>query len=410
MTDVRREILSIIIPAFNEEEAIGGTLSDTLVAVPRIIEMAGIDDVEIIVVSDGSSDNTASIVKAFGNKGVKLIDYEKNRGYGYAIKTGFREARGDLLGFMDSDGTCDPAFFGTLVRVMKNQEADISLGSRLHKNSHMPMLRRVGNTVFAFLLSILSGSVVRDSASGMRVLKRECLKWIDLLPDGLHFTPAMSSRATFDSRLRICETPMPYEERVGESKLRVFSDGYRFLRVILSTAYSYLPARFFLAGGILMLLAGILVSVPLFQRYATRHSFEDPDLYRIVTTICLLAIGMSSTLFGAIASNFIRLLDDRDFLKCGVVTHLINMFFFPYSGYLSLALTALGVFLVYPGITTFITKGIVLIHWVYVVVALMCFWIASNTMFFYLIFRLQMIRRNAQLISAKIGEEARGNG
>ena len=106
----------------------------------------------------------------------------------------------------------------------------------------MPVTRRVGNFFFANLLSILGRQKVTDSASGMRVFKREILEQIYPLPDGLNLTPVMSTRALHEG-IKIVETPIPYSERVGRSKLSVIRDGHLFLQSMVWTAMSYNPVR-----------------------------------------------------------------------------------------------------------------------------------------------------------------------
>ena len=101
---------------------------------------------EIIVVNDGSTDKTAEIAGEF--RDIKLINLGTNQGYGAAIKSGFKEATGDLLGFLDGDGTCDPHFFGPLCAALLKFPADIITGSRMHKMSKMPIIRRIGEPVF----------------------------------------------------------------------------------------------------------------------------------------------------------------------------------------------------------------------------------------------------------------------
>ena len=96
----------------------------------------------------------------------------------------------------------------------------------------MPFIRRLGNFIFANLLTFLSSNYVKDTASGMRVVRKSSLKKIYPLPDGLHFTPAMSARALLNAEIIIAEENMPYHEREGESKLSVTKDGIRFLKVI----------------------------------------------------------------------------------------------------------------------------------------------------------------------------------
>ena len=222
--------LNIVIPALNEEDAIASIIERSLAARHTIIQDSPVIDVEIIVVNDGSTDRTAEIAARYDD--VRLISFEKNRGYGAAIKRGFAESSGEIVGFLDADGTCDPVFFATLCRALLEERAAIALGSRLGPDSQMPRVRRLGNRVYALILSALSNRVVTDTASGMRVIRREMLRHLYPLPDGLNFTPAMSARALMDNRLKIVECPMAYKERIGESKLHVVKDGMRFLRTI----------------------------------------------------------------------------------------------------------------------------------------------------------------------------------
>ena len=387
-------ILSIIIPAYNEEEAIGNTLRAALKALPRVKEQTRLDEVELIVVSDGSSDRTADIVREF--KDVRLIAYEKNRGYGAAIKTGFAAAKGDYLSFMDADGTCDPEFFSRLVTGMKETDANIALGSRLHRDSKMPLVRRVGNALYALLLSIMSGSRVHDSASGMRVIRRECLEWVSLLPDGLHFTPAMSSVAAFDAEVKILEVPMPYYEREGESKLRVVKDGFRFLKAIVETAYSYAPARFFSLAGLFLIALAFFLSVPVIGSYASTHAIREGLFYRIATIITLASIGVSCILLGVLANNSVDLIRKKEHRSPWKITRFLNRFLVPYLLTAGIIFFCAGIYLVLPGLVTFVQYGTVELHWIFIVTAMLFFWTGSNMIFFYFVHLLQTLVQKKQ--------------
>ena len=129
------------------------------------------------------------------------------------------------------------------------EDAAIVLGSRLGGDSEMPWLRRLGNRFFASMLTLFSARRVRDTASGMRVLRRSALPRLMPLPDGLHFTPAMSARAVLSGDLGIVEVGMPYRERAGQSKLKVWRDGLRFLRVIVEETLRHRPGRLLGLGG-----------------------------------------------------------------------------------------------------------------------------------------------------------------
>jgi len=232
-------ILSVVIPAYNEENGIR-EIAERVLAVGPALRKAGVEQLELLVVDDGSKDRTADV--ADGIPGVSLIRHPKNKGYGAALKTGFSKASGELIGFLDADGTYPPEYFPQLCESAMNG-SDLVIGSRMAgTDSKMPVTRRVGNFFFANLLSILGRQKVTDSASGMRVFKREILEQIYPLPDGLNLTPVMSTRALHEG-IKIVEVPIPYSERVGRSKLSVIRDGQLFLQSMVWTAMSYNPVR-----------------------------------------------------------------------------------------------------------------------------------------------------------------------
>lgn len=232
-------ILSVVIPAYNEEDGIK-EIAERVLAVEPALKEVGVERLELLVVDDGSRDRTAEVAE--GIPGVRLIRHPKNKGYGAALKTGFSKSTGELIGFLDADGTYPPEYFPQLCKSAMNG-SDLVIGSRMAgADSRMPLTRRVGNFFFANLLSILGRQKVTDSASGMRVFKREILEQIYPLPDGLNLTPVMSTRALHEG-IRIVEVPIPYSERVGRSKLSVIRDGQLFLQSMMWTAMSYNPVR-----------------------------------------------------------------------------------------------------------------------------------------------------------------------
>ncbi len=249
-------VFSLIIPAFNEESAVQETLRRAVDAMGRLKKDGVISDGEVILVNDGSTDATLSMAKEV--PGVRIVTYFRNRGYGGAIETGFAVAKGDVLAFMDADGTCSPDCFVELWREMELKNADVVLGCRLHGRSKMPLIRRLGNIFYAWLLFAISKVKLRDTASGMRLIQRRALAFLYPLPKGLSYTPAMSAKCVMDPRLKISEVEMPYEERVGKSKLNVLRDGLRFLQVILITGVFYSPLRIFGGLGVFVIGLGVL--------------------------------------------------------------------------------------------------------------------------------------------------------
>ncbi len=249
-------VLSVVIPAYNEEDGIAEIIERVLTIRPGLAEV-GVDDLELIVVDDGSSDKTVAITTGYAEADatVRLIQQPVNKGYGAALKTGFSQARGNLLGFLDADGTYPPEHFPNLCRVALNEGIDLVIGSRmLGSDSEMPLVRRIGNIIFANLVSLLGGHRISDSSSGMRVIRREALPRLYPLPDGLNFTPVMSTRVLHEE-MSWQEVAIPYKERMGRSKLSVVRDGTRFLYTIIWTAMNYNPVR--ILGGIGLGLAAI---------------------------------------------------------------------------------------------------------------------------------------------------------
>lgn len=294
------ETLSIVIPAYNEEDAVDDILKRCLDARAALVREAGLSAVEVVIVDDGSRDKTRE--KAGKWSEAKLIVHEKNRGYGAALMTGFRAASGDLLSFLDADGTCDPLAFKGLVLALREAKADMAVGARLHEGSRMPAVRAFGNRLYALLLRSLTGVSLTDTASGMRVFKRQLLPRLSPLPTGLHFTPAMTARVACMGGVFV-ESPIPYSERVGSSKLSVLGDGVRFLRVILGTVFAYFPMRVFgPLAALFLACAAALAWMPV-RTYLGGTPLEDWMIYRLLTVLTLSVCGAIFAAIGLLAQK-----------------------------------------------------------------------------------------------------------
>lgn len=243
---------ALIVPALNEEEAIAGTLRRCLAARATVQANTPVDEMVIVFVNDGSTDGTQNVVEQEEFKDVVKVRFEKNLGYGAAIKAGFKATDADLVGFIDGDGTCDPEFCINLVNDLVTKDADVAIAARLQPDTEMPAIRQLGNRIFAMLLGAIAGKSLTDTASGFRVIKRSSLKLMTPLPDRLHYTPAMSAICMLDPRLSIIEVNgMKYKEREGRSKLNVIKDGFRFLFVIMFSACCYSPIKTMLAFAVM---------------------------------------------------------------------------------------------------------------------------------------------------------------
>lgn len=297
--------LSVIIPAWNEAEGIAAICRRVL-ATEAELAAAGIPDLELIVVDDGSSDGTAEIARAVD--GVAVIEHPSNRGYGAAIKTGFRAATGDLLAFLDADGTYPPESYPAMARRLLEERADIVVGVRMSDPaSGMPLVRRIGNRAFVGLVNLIGVAEITDSASGQRILRRDALERLYPLPDGLNFTPVMTTRAIHED-LRMIEVPIRYEERVGRSKLSVIHDGRRFLTTIVWTALGYNPARvlgFFGLGA--LALAGALGAMLVAMRLAGVSELGPWGVAAAFATMVCGVVGVSILNLGITFNSLVSL-------------------------------------------------------------------------------------------------------
>lgn len=158
--------ISVVIPAYNEAKRIGKVLSK----IPEFVD-------EVIVVDDGSGDNTSEVAK---NHGAKVIRLEENQGKGAAMREGIKNVSGDIVVFMDADGQHNPEELEKLVYPILKGEADFVIGSRLIKaQGKRPLIRKISNFLSTGLIKLKLGIDVRDTQSGFRAIKREFLPEIE---------------------------------------------------------------------------------------------------------------------------------------------------------------------------------------------------------------------------------------
>ncbi|QDU70579.1 glycosyltransferase family 2 protein [Mucisphaera calidilacus] len=367
--------LEIVIPALNEQQSIRSIIERCLDARERIIAESPVTEVSVTVTSDGSTDDTVPIAREYQDR-INLIVFEKNRGYGAAIMAGWNASDAQLLAFLDADGTCDPLFFIKLCNALDQQQADIALGCRINPQSRMPLTRRIGNFGFAMIMSLFSLSRIKDTASGMRVVRRQCLPKLMPLPDGLHFTPAMSSRAILARDLRIIECDMPYSEREGESKLKVVRDGIRFLHVIVTNALLHRPSRpLGLIATACFLLAWIMMIYPIYN-YTQTGTVLEWMIYRFIAADLLASTAILLWCGGYLGRKAVDIaLSDnpaRD-KHLGVFGWLMTSNWF---WVITAACLAIGTLLVGEALLNYLATGEVHEHWSRFIVMAFFVWIA----------------------------------
>ncbi len=237
--------ISIILPCLNEEEAIGNCL-DTI---NNIIKKECLD-AEVIVVDNGSEDNSCKIAR---EKGARVVR-ETERGYGAAYLAGFRAAKGNKIFMADSDGTYDFNEISNFIREL--DENDFVIGNRFKgeiEKGAMPLSHKhIGNPILSGVLRLFFKANIRDAHCGMRAVRKEALDKLDLRTTGMEFASEMVVKAG-KKNLKIKELPINYHKRKGSSKLRSFPDGWRHLRFMLL----YSPLFLFLIPGLVLFFLGL---------------------------------------------------------------------------------------------------------------------------------------------------------
>jgi glycosyltransferase involved in cell wall biosynthesis len=233
--------VSVVIPAFDEEEGIAAVVSG--------IRAAGAFR-EVLVVDDGSRDATAAQAEAAG---ARVVRHPYNKGNGAAVKTGIREARGEVVLLLDADGQHDPAEIAKIIGPIGVH--DLVIGAR--SAGDQSLVRALGNAVFTTLASWLTGRPIPDLTSGFRAAKREHLVDIlHLLPNGFSY-PTTSCLAFLKAGLNVAFVPITARRRVGASKIKVLRDGLRFLLIIFKVVTLYSPLRVFFPIALVSFLGGL---------------------------------------------------------------------------------------------------------------------------------------------------------
>lgn len=238
--------IAIVIPAYNEEGAVRATVAE----VRRVMD--GLDNpYEIVVVNDGSRDNTLAEAQA---SGARVVNFPTNVGYGHALKAGIAATQSDLVAILDADGTYPPDALPQMIQTALT--ADMVVGDRGAAMNNVPFIRRPAKWMLNGLASLLAQRKINDLNSGLRVFRRASLvRFVQLLPDGFSFTTTITL-CMLASNLRVEYQPILYGQRVGHSKIRA-AHFLKFLLLVIRLTVYFQPLRVFLPLGLALFVLGV---------------------------------------------------------------------------------------------------------------------------------------------------------
>lgn len=240
--------VSIIIPAYNEKGSISRTIED----IDRVMKSQ--DYVyEVVVVDDGSTDGTAEMAR--GQSTARVIRHDVNRGYGASLKTGIRNARGEIILIIDADSTYPVDKIPLLLSQMDRY--DMVVGARTSKDVKIQFIRKPAKWVLSKLANYLSGTKIPDLNSGLRAFRKEvALKFFNILPDQFSFTTTITL-GMICSGHSIKYEPISYYRRVGKSKISPIRDTSNFILLIVRTVMYFNPLKIFLPISLSIAVLGI---------------------------------------------------------------------------------------------------------------------------------------------------------
>lgn len=232
--------ISIVLPAKNESAAIGQTIAQI-----QQLQLAH----EIIVVNDGSTDQTKQVAETAG---AKVVTHPYSKGNGAAIKTGARAAAGEVIVFMDADGQHDPQDIPRLLEKI-NQGYDLVVGAR-QKGSQASIGRGIANKLYNNLATYMTEHPVEDLTSGFRAVRADKFReFLYLLPNGFSY-PTTSTMAFFRAGYSVSYVPIHAAKRIGKSHINPIKDGIRFFLIIFKIATLFSPLKMFLPIAVFLFL------------------------------------------------------------------------------------------------------------------------------------------------------------
>lgn len=273
---MKDETVTVLLPAYNEEESIGGLIREIKSLHPEF---------EILVVDDCSTDQTLNIAR---DAGAIVWPHSYNIGNGAAVKTGLRCASREWVLMMDADGQHDPADIGELLA--HKDKYDMVVGARI-KGSETSVHRNIANCIYNILASYVTKHKVQDLTSGFRLVRRETVKkFIYLLPNSFSY-PTTITMAYLRSGRSVKYVPIKTKSRKGKSKIKLVNDGVRFLLIIIKICTLYSPLRIFLPVSLCMFTVGLGYYI---YTYLAWGRFTNMSALLFSTSVIIFMMGLVS--------------------------------------------------------------------------------------------------------------------
>lgn len=285
----------VLIPAYNEEK----TIASVVAGIPRDVA----EEVRVVVVDDGSTDNSAKEARKAGAD--KVVRHKRNMGLTCAFRRGIEEAlalEADVIVNIDADGQYVGEEIRQLIQPIREGEADIVLGSRFAGSiEHMPFQKRAGNMIATKITAFLSGIGVTDAQTGFRAFSREAALRLNILSDYTYTQETIIQAA--HSGLLVVEVPATFRRREGKSRLisNIFSYAIRCGSTIMKTYLNYKPMKTFTFIGGLVFASGLAVGSRVLAHYL-KTGFVSPYIPSAILTAVLLIIGFQVIILGLIAN------------------------------------------------------------------------------------------------------------
>jgi len=277
--------VSIIVPAYNEQAAI----CDVLDGIATAMDAMG-EPYEIIVVDDGSQDDTALLCAS--RPSVRVIRHSRNRGTGAARTTGVRAARAERLVMIDADGTYPADRIPAFVQAL--DECDMIIGARDREMGTMPWLRRLAKDAIRLLASYMTETPIPDLNSGLRAMKRSrVLEFLHLLPNS-HSWVSTITMAFLSSGYEVRWMPITYHRRVGRSSFHPITDTYNYVTLVVRAIMYFNPLRLFLPVSLGMLAVGVLKAIHDIFRY--HFHFAPSTVILVLGAVQVGAMGLLADL------------------------------------------------------------------------------------------------------------------